>query len=527
MLLAKQKSFSFNRLYLLIAIVGSTVAPLITLPSFFKQISVKESIPFISELNTSPTILEPQNSTIVDSINISAFTQWIIIAITIILALRFLYRILRILRLSRGSYPHYKDGIRIAIIDDKRTPFSFFNVIYIDADSYAKGIKDPVFLHERYHIKAWHSMDRIIVELILLLQWMNPFIYLLKRDLIDNHEYAADAYAISQSNDTHTYLSLILSKTIPKIANNFLLQRFSHSSPIKRIKMITTIERTNKVWFQPLAVILLLGCLLSCSDDLDEITRIDNSIYTESEIDPTSNIVSNSGRIVWPPPEVLFPVNRPSDRLLKKWSNNQTFSIWIDNERIESAALIHKTPNDFSHFTVRELSNDSDDYGRFKYKVQLLSNEGYRVTIEKMHAKHEDFKENNPKLYNTIKRSRKSNPNKSKNKLTKMGSTPPPPPPVPEINRPSKELLERWSNNQQLRIEIDGEPIENTQLSNYNSSDFSLFKVGIHPRTPSEIKLMHENKVQLLTNSGYIIFKSKAEKMIENYNKIRSIEKEY
>ena len=257
--LVHQKSFRLNRIYLLTAIIGSTLAPFIMLPVAIPKLAITNTIYPLGNL-VNPIHTEAiDNVTVISAYSISDYITCIVIAISILLTFRFIYRMFKLVGLTRVSSMESKEGINIAIINDVRTPFSFFNTMYVDLQSYTSGIQREVFLHEKYHIQQWHSVDRILVEIASVVQWMNPFLYLLKKDLIDNHEYAADAYAINQTHDPQSYLSLILRKAQSSSSHKFLLQQFSHSSSRKRIKMITTIHQNKTKWFYPLAFLLLFG----------------------------------------------------------------------------------------------------------------------------------------------------------------------------------------------------------------------------------------------------------------------------
>ncbi|MFT6809030.1 MAG: hypothetical protein ACJA01_002262 [Saprospiraceae bacterium] len=394
--LAKQKTFWLNRIYLLTAIIGSSVAPLIILPSSLPKFTLTDNIyPVLDASN--PTQLELiGNTPLVNTSGVPDYITWIIIAISFLTAFKFADRLIKIIRLHQLSPITKKDDIRISIIDDVRTPFSFFNTMYIDHSTYIKGLEDQIFLHEKYHIQQGHSVDRIIIEIISIAQWMNPFLYLLKRDLIDHHEYAADAYAIGQTNDSQSYLSLLLSSARSSSSHNFLLQQFSHSSSIKRIKMITTSQQTGKGWKLSLAFILLLGCFISCSEDIEDISIKDDLIRTE-----TKSISNVSEVYYYPSPPPPPAINRPSERLLNKWMNDPTIGIWIDEKRVNNSALSDRMPNDFSLYYVRGLKKEHEDYGKLKLTVELTTN-NYYSKIELRIKKHQsNYKKKYPngKIY--------------------------------------------------------------------------------------------------------------------------------
>ena len=78
-----------------------------------------------------------------------------------------------------------------------------------------------------------------------VLQWFNPFVWLLSIDLQDLHEFEADAFVIRHGEDTRNYQLLLIEKAVAKspypMANSF------KSSPIKlRIHMMN--KRPSSSW---------------------------------------------------------------------------------------------------------------------------------------------------------------------------------------------------------------------------------------------------------------------------------------
>lgn len=97
--------------------------------------------------------------------------------------------------------------------------------------------------HEMEHVRQGHSFDILILELLTIFQWFNPFIWLLKRSLRENHEFLADNGVLKPGVSSANYRLLLLNSSFiqqPILANNF------NYSLIKiRIKMITKIKSSK------------------------------------------------------------------------------------------------------------------------------------------------------------------------------------------------------------------------------------------------------------------------------------------
>ena len=49
-----------------------------------------------------------------------------------------------------------------------------------------------ILLHETAHIRCGHSWDMIGLSIVEALQWFNPVIWMITKDVQDIHEYEAD-----------------------------------------------------------------------------------------------------------------------------------------------------------------------------------------------------------------------------------------------------------------------------------------------------------------------------------------------
>lgn len=99
------------------------------------------------------------------------------------------------------------------------------------------------------------------MEIMMVVQWFNPFIYLFKRDLQCIHEYQADRDVVDSGADKRDYMMLILQQCtavdFSRMSNNFSLILTK-----KRIKMITKNEKTKGLWWRLLVTLPVLAVML-------------------------------------------------------------------------------------------------------------------------------------------------------------------------------------------------------------------------------------------------------------------------
>jgi murein DD-endopeptidase MepM/ murein hydrolase activator NlpD len=97
------------------------------------------------------------------------------------------------------------------------------------------------------------------MEVMLVLLWFNPFIYFIKRSLIEVHEFEADQAVLQRSVDKYAYQLTLLDET-RKILTQPLVSYFSLSNTKRRLHMINNNKQTSN-WRYILMVPVALSLL--------------------------------------------------------------------------------------------------------------------------------------------------------------------------------------------------------------------------------------------------------------------------
>ena len=121
---------------------------------------------------------------------------------------------------------------------------SFFNLIFIDPDTLGESSISHILEHEKTHKRELHSIDRILSELFVMVNWFNPVAWLFRRAVIRNLEYLADSAVLRKGTNSHNYQLSILNQYIgsASISNQF-------SSQIKnRIIMLNKNYKLGSSW---------------------------------------------------------------------------------------------------------------------------------------------------------------------------------------------------------------------------------------------------------------------------------------
>lgn len=136
-------------------------------------------------------------------------------------------------------------GVGVLCVDENIQPFSWMDKIVMSRSD----IGDKYVLkHELAHKELHHSDDILLVDLMIILQWFNPFAYLVKKELFKVHEYQADAVVIGSGADAFEYEMKILERASGKS----LVMPGSHFSRVSvkdRIQMMLSEGRNvSSIW---------------------------------------------------------------------------------------------------------------------------------------------------------------------------------------------------------------------------------------------------------------------------------------
>lgn len=168
--------------------------------------------------------------------------------------LRMIISIIGVLRvIRRGERQTLPDGTVLVITDDKQAPFSWVKYIIINRKDYAENLQE-ILTHEQAHIRCHHSIDVLVCDVFCCLQWFNPAMWLLRRELCAVHEYEADKAVLDSGINAKQYQILLIKKAAGgkwySIANSF-----NHSKLKYRITMMS--RKKSSGWTMAKALYVL------------------------------------------------------------------------------------------------------------------------------------------------------------------------------------------------------------------------------------------------------------------------------
>src|SRR5688572_4033381 len=170
--------------------------------------------------------------------------------------------IYRLYKLAASCHKQHLKDLTIVFTSEKDTPFSWFRRIYwntnIDINS---AVGRSILHHETIHVHQHHSTDRLFMNIASAIFWINPFFWLIRKELAAVHEFIADAAAVEKS-DASIFSQMVLACSYP--GYRFGSTSFFNSSSIKRrILMLKKIKTASPAYYARLLCIPVVFLLFA------------------------------------------------------------------------------------------------------------------------------------------------------------------------------------------------------------------------------------------------------------------------
>ncbi|HUH18457.1 M56 family metallopeptidase [Albibacterium sp.] len=364
--LRKETFFQLNRVYLISGALFSFLAPLLDLKIFKASSELLSTVLPLSitlplaEINPEATVQSSSESTL------SLLTLIYIIG-CILSVIWLLYRIF--IFQKNLNKPSSGDA------------YSFLSIVRVDPDmdGYTK-----IVAHEDIHSQEYHSLDVLFFELIQIINWFNPIVYLLLRSVKLNHEYIADEKATQSNDDRINYANLLVSHAfstpVHSIMNNFFNKPFLKNRVMMLFKNKS--KKSVLIRFSLLIPIMLLAFTFQSSKSIQEdpqsLAVINKSAISQLNYVEENNIPSlqeDTSRVftsVEVPPQPIGGLNE----FYKYIGENAEFSKEAfpangsnSNVRILVSFIVEK---DGSLSNINSLRDPG--YGTFEEAKRLLEN---------------------------------------------------------------------------------------------------------------------------------------------------------
>ncbi|WP_237708900.1 M56 family metallopeptidase [Gillisia marina] len=244
----------FKRYYLLGSVLIAFIIPLITFTTYV-------------ELSPTSDVVSEGSILISEGVTSSSFDWetllWIIYGLgVLIFSIKFLMNLFHLIRRIQQN-PKLKNSNYIQVLlRDRLAPHTFFNYLFFNKEAFiAKQIPSEVIVHEEAHANQLHSLDILFMEVLQIMFWFNPLIYLAKNAIKLNHEFLADREVINKGIETSNYQETLLAFS-SNAQSSKLANAFNYSLIKKRFTVMKTQTSKRTIWSKGLLLLPLLAILL-------------------------------------------------------------------------------------------------------------------------------------------------------------------------------------------------------------------------------------------------------------------------
>jgi len=355
-----------------------------------------------TEQKIDNNILTDENSETIKAkhANISLATLLFIIYLTGVIF--FLFRIMLlfqwIFKTIKSNKLKIQHGVKIIELDKKLPPFSFLGYVFLSKDLISKNKQEQILMHEKVHIKQFHSVDLLIAHFITIVQWFNPFVWLLQKAIKNNHEYLADSQVVNKGYNLLNYQELLLNQFI-SIPSVQLVNNFNLISIKNRIRMMNKIKSGFAAKLKALLIIpaalftFILFANLTLNGPGNVLTNL-SFLETQKNMSQLKGLWNNTSNNTYGK-QVLFEDHKFSviDKNidLKEYpyqlQENQVILNAPGNEKIKlnyeitnSTLKIWWNQDEYSLYEKSKFSNSLDDYlSNIPETINLPTIENYGI----------------------------------------------------------------------------------------------------------------------------------------------------
>lgn len=256
-LLEKETFHRLNRILILGCLIMSFAIPLVHFTG-----RTNPTVDMVRQAVLLPEVLINGNA------NEQSVWSWadIIICIYIIgIVAIFSMTVVQTVRLTKWlrQCEHITDnrGNTIVLTDCATSPFCLFHYIVMSRDDYANN-RSFILTHEQEHIRLRHYIDLIILQFATIIQWFNPFVWLIGKNLKAIHEFEVDEAVLNKGIDATQYQKFLVVKAV-----GYRLQPFANNlnkESLKRRIIMMNQKRSNR-WMMLKALLVIPVATLAVS----------------------------------------------------------------------------------------------------------------------------------------------------------------------------------------------------------------------------------------------------------------------
>ncbi|MFC6858041.1 M56 family metallopeptidase [Zunongwangia atlantica] len=353
--LKKETFFTANRWYLLVTPVIAMLLPFLHIP-YFADLFPQEVVPVANQNLMMPEVLiettQPglaQTSTaripVEESLNINWWLLAYVLGITISLALFF--KRWRILWKLFQFKTETKKDFKIIEIPNSKMAFTFLRTIFLGSEISAED-REQILEHELIHVSQKHSLDLVFFEILKVVFWFNPLVYIFQNRIALLHEFIADEEVVKRTSKKQ-YFNQLLNSAFETQNLSFTNQFFDKSLIKKRIVML---QKRKSGQLSKLKFLLLIPAIammlvyVSCSNE--ERSDVENNLEEYTYVVKKGEAENRTAE--------SLAIQEKSEEFLME--NNEDYVLWSTIDYTEGSVTytVHSkeetVPQDYSSHTI-------------------------------------------------------------------------------------------------------------------------------------------------------------------------------
>lgn len=196
-------------------------------------------------------------------------------------------------RLTLADVP---EGAKVVVNARTKTPFSWMHWVVLNTAE-MDGYNRAILAHELQHVRCRHSWDMLLCDFTARMLWWLPFVWMLRRDLSDIHEYQADRYVMMHGYENDEY-QLLLIKKAANAGLQPVVNGFNRSSIKKRLKMMYKRKSNRAAMVKVLYLLPLVAFAVTAFARPTLMEELQNTLIAEEERAPLLSLAAEEGRMM-------------------------------------------------------------------------------------------------------------------------------------------------------------------------------------------------------------------------------------
>jgi|GEM_PF-3131435 len=258
--------YNWNRIYLMVCTALSFIIAYVNVEPTLQRSNLANTVwvEWLPPVSINNAVAPIQNTTLQadTSWNMNEWVIFIMLAGMTVMLLRLIIQVLSMRRMLKKAEHFSVRGLHFYQVNEKIIPFSFGNAIFINRTLHTERELQEIIRHEFVHVKQKHSIDILWAEFLCLINWYNPFVWLMRKAIRQNLEFIADDEVLQTGIAKKQYQYSLL-----KIVSNNqfdIASKFNFTSLKKRIIMMNRNKTTRMhlakfILILPLVSVLLLA----------------------------------------------------------------------------------------------------------------------------------------------------------------------------------------------------------------------------------------------------------------------------